>query len=72
MPNENLIPCPYCGGQPVLNKGKHPTLNKSVYFYKCCNWRCKLSPATSNYDKKSQAISNWNNKIITTTLPENV
>ena len=56
------------GKYPEIITGKHHSNTSKVYSVECRNLRCKTKPATSYYDKKSVAISMWNNDVVTNHL----
>jgi len=56
---KELKPCPFCGGKAELNSG-------CIAFYAECV-KCKAS--TKPYDRYSDVIAAWNNRI-TDTVPD--
>jgi len=57
-----------CGKYPEILTGQHHSNQSKVYSVECRNLRCKTKPATANYDKKSVAVSIWNNDVVTNHL----
>jgi len=57
-----------CGKYLEILTGQHHSNTSKVYSVEFRNLRCKTKPATANYDKKSVAVSMWNNDVVTNHL----
>lgn len=56
MENEELKPCPFCGGKANIEGGKSPYW---VYWIKC--YECRVE--TEAYDFEEDAIAVWNRRV---------
>ena len=55
MENEELKPCPFCGGKAYIEKNRY----KYAYWIKC--YDCRVE--TEAYDYVEEAINVWNRRI---------
>ena len=62
-----LLPCPFCGREPVLSQDKrYPPPNgnpKDVYVVMCNNFGCPIYRADNTYFfNKIDAVNKWNKR----------
>lgn len=55
--NEDLLPCPFCGGAPKVETAKWGT----TFSIACRNTKC-FGPSTPYYGNESDAIAAWNRR----------
>lgn len=58
--NEELKPCPFCGGQASIHEKTEYIY--TVYRVACGNTMCGCKPSTPFSQKKVNAISKWNTR----------
>jgi hypothetical protein len=61
MSNEELKPCPFCGGEADLfsYKGAAKGIRWGI---RCGNLSCEIKPAASGYHSIEEAIAAWNKR----------
>ena len=61
MPETKLKPCPFCGGEGVLNNER----NRIVSFVKCAQCGVESGPVhvSAKYCADERAIEAWNRRI---------
>ena len=60
--------CPHCKNLPTLIKDKHNLLQKTIWAITCKNPKCRHQPATADVFTKNEAIKQWNNGFVTSSL----
>ena len=56
MPETKLLPCPFCGKYPLIQK------DGSEWKVECIGEGCECLPSTWLYDTKEGAIVAWNRR----------
>lgn len=62
MPDDILLPCPFCGQQPVSFSGE--ALGRTIYVVECGNPDCPASMCGCGYESKEEAVANWNTRYM--------
>jgi Lar family restriction alleviation protein len=57
MPTEKPLPCPFCGGKPVVRR-----VGESHYVA-CDATRCGANPGTRQHPTEAKAIAAWNRML---------
>jgi Lar family restriction alleviation protein len=64
--NEELKPCPFCGGKPYIIQEEDCFGNKlDEYEIGCNNRKCKMTVYTNEVGSKKRAIAAWNKRVTT-------
>lgn len=58
MTNNELKPCPFCGGEASFEQHKMRDFDVMVYYVRCCRCGC----STSRYVERSPAATMWNTR----------
>jgi len=58
MPDNFIMPCPFCGGEGRLNEFE-------MYYNQvhCINPKCNVNPETRFYETEGDAIRAWNTRV---------
>jgi hypothetical protein len=58
-----LLPCPFCGHDPILDFSNLPNrpLAKKYYVH-CVSEDCRVSPSTMRFRQEEIAIAAWNTR----------
>lgn len=62
---EELLPCPFCGGEARTDKFlplTPPSGTKHCYMVTCNNNECSITVHTEERYSKKNAITNWNTR----------
>ena len=63
MKCEELLPCPFCGGEAELRQTYDiETLEVDGYFVWCHNRECECMPETNVHLTEAEAIEAWNTR----------
>lgn len=55
---DKLKPCPFCGGQPIVEYG-----NGIKKYWICCqNEKCRIQPTTDAHKNKGVVTREWNRR----------
>jgi Lar family restriction alleviation protein len=60
--NEELKPCPFCGGKPVVFETVESLFYKHSYRIGCKKEFCMVKPTTEHYITKEAVITAWNTR----------
>jgi formate dehydrogenase maturation protein FdhE len=64
--NEELKPCPFCGGKPTQMKFSDISDEDGVRFYwwsiGCISRECYFNPIYEDFDTEADAIKAWNHR----------
>ena len=63
--NNKLKPCPFCGGEPILDEDSVAFTNKpkSCFQILCINRQCGVHLKTKWRETKQEAIEAWNRRV---------
>jgi hypothetical protein len=59
---ERLLPCPFCGSEPLIEDG----CNDRPWVVQCMNKDCSAQPFMDHADTKRQAVRTWNTRLTAT------
>ena len=60
----DLRPCPFCGGEPTLNRCDF--CGELVFTIYCDNDDCREVAATDDYETEAEAAAAWNRRAVET------
>lgn len=60
MKDNELKPCPFCGGEAKVIEGYDSMVGVNVYYIECCNCRATFYNGNSN---KNKEIEKWNRRV---------
>ena len=67
MMTDELLPCPFCGGQAELHQTYDMETKEVIgWFVWCNNKRCECMPETNDHFTEAEAIAAWNTRAATT------
>lgn len=59
-----LLPCPFCGGEAIVQPTYDiDTSERDGYFAWCSNYECECKPQTRDYLTEAEAIEAWNTRV---------
>ena len=63
MKQDELKPCPFCGGKAEIRIADINSSGNELYLLKCCNIKCSVIPKVPfhSYDK-DKLIDAWNRR----------
>lgn len=69
MSDETLLPCPFCGGEAVLDKVDEGADYRPWFWYTvhCSNRDCVCADLCHEYETEAEAIAAWNARVERTT-----
>lgn len=62
--NEELKPCPFCGGEAHIGAGYGSAFDGTVYFAECMMAKCPAQPELDCFDTVEKAAEVWNTRPV--------
>ena len=59
---DKLMPCPFCGGEPIINVTSIDYFGKDVRYYHVACLDCMIEQPHYRYEWKNEAIEAWNKR----------
>ena len=60
MGSEELLPCPFCGGEAEIHPKRDGS--KKGLSVECMNGRCDMAPHADSFPNTTEAIAAWNTR----------
>lgn len=61
MSEQNLKPCPFCGGEAIVRKERYVTIEEK-WIVECNSPTCVCKPKTIVYPSQESAVNAWNRR----------